>query len=137
MRQAIARHAELRVPRYTSYPPVPRFGPQIDAARRDLRTATAEAATIRVALAEAKAQAAAAERASDSARESLESLRGDLERQRAEAQSEREVLRTAHVEQLAQLQRNADDRVSVLTEALHAAREMARLALPTTNTDEQ
>ena len=92
---------------------------------------------IRVALAEARAQAAAAERASDSARESLESLRGDLERQRAEAQSEREVLRTAHAEQLAQLQRNADDRVSVLTEALHAAREMARLALPTTNTDEQ
>ena len=33
MRQTIARHAELRVPRYTSYPPVPRFGPQVDAAR--------------------------------------------------------------------------------------------------------
>lgn len=30
MDQTIARYAELRVPRYTSYPPAPRFGPDVD-----------------------------------------------------------------------------------------------------------
>lgn len=30
MDQTIARYAELRVPRYTSYPPAPRFGPEVD-----------------------------------------------------------------------------------------------------------
>ena len=28
MHKTIARYAELRVPRYTSYPPAPRFGPR-------------------------------------------------------------------------------------------------------------
>ncbi|MFZ1427549.1 MAG: coproporphyrinogen III oxidase, partial [Geminicoccaceae bacterium] len=33
MDQTIARYAELRVPRYTSYPPAPRFGPEVDGTR--------------------------------------------------------------------------------------------------------
>ena len=110
---------------------------QIDSARHDLQAAAAEAATIRTALAEATAQAAAAERASDTARESLESMHTDLERVRAEARAEREALRATHAEQLAQYQRNADDRVSVLTEALTAAREMVRLMIPAANPDER
>jgi len=75
-----------------------------------------------------KAQAAAAERTSEADRESLTSLRSELERQRADARSEREFLRTTHAEQLAQSQRNADERVKALTEALTAAREVAQLA---------
>jgi oxygen-independent coproporphyrinogen-3 oxidase len=33
MHQTIAQYAELRVPRYTSYPPAPCFGPTVDGAR--------------------------------------------------------------------------------------------------------
>lgn len=39
--------------------------------------------------------------------------------------TEREALRAAHAEQLTQAQRNADERVQVLTEALTVAREAA------------
>ena len=104
---------------------------QIESARMDLQAATTETAALRTALAEANAQAAAAERASQAAGESLAALRHDGDRQRAEARSQLDDLRATHAEQLAQVQRNADERVAVLTDALDAAREMLRLTTPT------
>ena len=103
---------------------------QIESARMDLQAATTETAALRTALAEANAQAAAAERASQAAGESLAALRHDGDRQRAEARSQLDDLRATHAEQLAQVQRNADERVAVLTDALDAAREMLRLTTP-------
>ena len=104
---------------------------QIESARMDLQAATTETAALRTALAEANAQAAAAERASQAAGESLAALRHDGDRQRAEARSQLDGLRATYAEQLAQVQRNADERVAVLTDALDAAREMLRLTTPT------
>ena len=103
---------------------------QIESARMDLQAATTETAAPRTALAEANAQAAAAERASQAAGESLAALRHDGDRQRAEARSQLDGLRATYAEQLAQVQRNADERVAVLTDALDAAREMLRLTTP-------
>lgn len=103
---------------------------QIESARMDLQAATTETAALRTALAEANAQAAAAERASQAAGESLAALRHDGDRQRAEARSQLDGLRATYAEQLAQVQRNADERVAVLTDALDAAREMLRLTTP-------
>jgi LPS O-antigen subunit length determinant protein (WzzB/FepE family) len=65
----------------------------------------------------------------------LASLNEELERQRDDARAERERLRVDHADQLAQAQRNADERVHTLTEALTVAREAAeayRAQLPHT-----
>lgn len=86
----------------------------------------AEAAALRTALAEATARAAAAERASQTAAETLAAWRTDWQRQRAEARSDLAAVRATHAEQLAHVQRSADDRVAVLTEALNAEREILR-----------
>ena len=100
----------------------------LEEARRAVQEATAETAAVRAELAVMKAQAAAAERASETDRESLTALRSELERHRAEARSERESLRTTHAEQLTQFQRNADERVKALTEALTAAQGVVQRA---------
>ena len=52
-------------------------------------------------------------------------MRRELDQVRAEAQSEREALRAAHTEQLAQIQRNTDERAAALNQALDLARESA------------
>ena len=65
-------------------------------------------------------RAAAAERAAEHDREALAALRRELDQLRAEAQSEREALRAAHTEQLAQIQRNADERAAVLNQTQSA-----------------
>lgn len=65
------------------------------------------------------------QRAAELDRQAVVSLTRDLDRHRAEAQTEREALRAAHAEQLAQSQRNADERVHALTEALAIAKESA------------
>lgn len=87
---------------------------EVDAAHQGTQQATAEAAAVRVELATSRAEA-------DSARRVAEQDRAALERIRDETRIERDTLRQAHAEQLAQAQRNADDRVAALTEALAAA----------------
>ena len=52
-------------------------------------------------------------------------VRAELDTARAEARAEREALRTDHATQLAQLQRNADERAHALTAALNTARDSA------------
>ena len=47
------------------------------------------------------------------------------EQVRGDARSEREALRVGHAEQLAQLQRSADERATALSQALSLARETA------------
>jgi chromosome segregation ATPase len=107
------------------------------------RDADLENAHRAVAAAQAQAAAAqAAQRAADDAadreRDTATQLRRELDQTRRDfddaARAEREALRSAHAEQLAQLQRNANDRVDALTEALAVAKdaaEMYRSQLPT------
>lgn len=102
-----------------------RLQAQVDSARDALQHASAETAVARSELATVSAESAAAQRAVEVEREAVASLRQELDRQRLDSQAERESLRASHAEQLAQVQRNADDRVEVLTEALAAAREVA------------
>lgn len=83
----------------------------------------------RTALAEATAQAAAAERASDTARRPRNHCAATWEPERVEARAERDVLRATHAEQLAipaQRRRSCDG----ADRALAAAREMVRLLIP-------
>lgn len=86
----------------------------LEAANRATQDAIAEAATIRVDLATSRAEADAATRAAEQDRAALERLR-------EETRADRDALRQAHAEQLAQVQRSADDRVAALTEALAVA----------------
>ncbi len=53
----------------------------------------------------------------------MSTLTAELDRVRVEQRSERERLQTAHAEQLALVQRSADDRVQALTDALTLARQ--------------
>lgn len=101
------------------------LGADLDAARRDAAAAGAVAAELRVELATATATADAATRAAGADRDALAAVRAELDTTRAEARAEREALRTDHATQLAQLQRNADERAYALTEALNAARDSA------------
>lgn len=101
---------------------------ELDSARGDAQRAAAETASVRVELATAQAGVQAAVRAAEVDRAAVVSLTGDLERQRAESQAEREALRQSHAEQLAQAHRSADERVSALNEALSVYR--AQLAPP-------
>lgn len=55
----------------------------------------------------------AAHTAAGRERDTATALRGELDRQRTDAQAEREALRAGHAEQLAQVQRGADERVQV------------------------
>ena len=55
----------------------------------------------------------------------MAALRREIEQIRADARSEREALRAAHTDQLAQIQRNADERATALNRALSLARETA------------
>ncbi|WP_200865864.1 coiled-coil domain-containing protein [Mycobacteroides abscessus] len=97
----------------------------VDAARDAAQQASAETATVRSELATSRAEASAAQRAEALEREAAAALREELDRQRTDAQSERQALRAAHAEQLANIQRGADDRVQSLNEALATAREIA------------
>jgi chromosome segregation ATPase len=102
-----------------------RLQTEIDAVRLAGQRAADETAAVRADLAAARAELAAAQRAVEAEREARVSLGGELERQRQEARTERDTLRTAHAEQIAQVQRSADERVHALTEALAVAREAA------------
>lgn len=84
-----------------------------------------EIAAVRLELAGVQAEAAAADRAAQRDREALIALRRELDQVRADVQSEREALRAAHTEQIAQIQRNADERAAALNQALDLARESA------------
>jgi len=55
-------------------------------------------------------------------------LTAELERVRTEQRSERERLETTHAQQLALVQRNADERVQALNDALTHARQTAGTA---------
>ena len=55
----------------------------------------------------------------------MAALRREIEQIRADARSEREALGAAHTDQLAQIQRNADERATALNRALSLARETA------------
>jgi DNA repair exonuclease SbcCD ATPase subunit len=96
----------------------------VDTARQTAQHAANETASVRAELATASAEAAAAQRAVGVEREAVASLTRELDRHRADAQAEREALRASHADQLAQAQRNTDERVQTLTEALTAAREV-------------
>ena len=98
-----------------------RLQDEVESARATTQQAIAETASVRVELATARAEAEAARRTAEVDRAALSSLNEQLERQRDEARAERDALRAAHAEQLAQAQRNADERVSALTEALGVA----------------
>ena len=113
---------------------------QIDSARHAAEAATAETAALRVEFAATQARAEAAERAAEADRQALAAQSRELERERADARSEREVLRASHAEQLAQLQRNADERVQTLSESLTVARDAAetyRAQLPASGTEKR
>uniref|UniRef100_UPI003F583635 hypothetical protein n=1 Tax=Mycolicibacterium obuense TaxID=1807 RepID=UPI003F583635 len=101
---------------------------QINTAREEARAATADAAALRVDLATAHARAESAQRAADTERATVSTLTAELERVRAEQRSERERLETTHAQQLALVQRNADERVQALNDALTHARQTAGTA---------
>lgn len=94
---------------------------EIEAAHAATQQALAEAAAVRVQLATAEAEAQSASRAAELDRAAAATLTRELEREREESRSEREALRATQAEQLAQAQRNADERVHALTEALAVA----------------
>lgn len=101
----------------------------LEAANRATQEAAAEAATMRVDLATTRAEAAAATRAAEQDRAALERLR-------EETRTDRDALRQAHAEQVAQVQRSADERVATLNDALtiaSAAAETLRAQLATTS----
>ena len=98
---------------------------EVQSARQSAQEATAETAGVRVELATTQADAAAVQRGAEVDREALTSMSHDLERHRDDARAERDALRAAHAEQLAQSQRSADERVQALTEALAVAKEAA------------
>lgn len=125
-RQAAAElRAELDRVRRDAEATHQRLQAQVESAREAQQAAVADIATTRAELATAQAQVAAVQRAFEGEHDTVVTLRQEIDRQRAEAQSERETLRASHAEQLAQAQRNADDRVQTLNEALAAAREVA------------
>lgn len=93
----------------------------LDSARSATQQAIAETAAVRVDLATTQAEADAARRALEADRAAIATLTRDLERQRDDARAEREALHQTHAQQLAQAQRNADDRVQALTDALAVA----------------
>ncbi len=125
-RQAAAElRAELEQVRRDADSTRQRLQAQVESARDAQQVAAADIATTRAELATAQAQAAAAQRAIEVEHDTVLTLRQEIDRQRADTQSERETLRANHAEQLAQAERNADDRVQALTEALAAAREVA------------
>lgn len=98
---------------------------ELDTARESVRQAAADTAALRLQLATLSAEAEAAGRTAHADREALAALRGELEQLRGEARAERQALRAAHAEQLAQVQRTADDRAAALNQALTLAREAA------------
>ncbi|GAB4982235.1 hypothetical protein MAHJHV59_34900 [Mycobacterium avium subsp. hominissuis] len=98
---------------------------EVEAARESTQRAIAETAAVRVELATTQAEAEAARRAAEVDRAAVATLTRDLDRHREDARAEREALRQLHAEQLAQAQRNADDRVQALTEALTVAKAAA------------
>ncbi|WAJ47959.1 hypothetical protein OK015_28830 (plasmid) [Mycobacterium sp. Aquia_216] len=102
-----------------------RLQAQVDSARAAVEQAASETATLRADLAAAHAEATASQGTLTAQREALASLNQALERQREDSRTETERLRIDHSEQLAQVQRSADERVHTLTEALTLARETA------------
>ncbi|MBN3459775.1 hypothetical protein JNN96_37725 [Mycobacterium sp. DSM 3803] len=102
-----------------------RLQAELESAHQARQRAAAETADARAELATARAESAAAQRAMDVEREAVASLTRELDRLRTDAQAEREALRAYHAEQLAHVQRGADERVQALTDALTTAREVA------------
>lgn len=102
-----------------------RLQADLEDARRATQRAEAETASVRLELATANAELTAAQRVAESDRQAAASLTRELERHREDARAEREALRATHTEQLTQAQRNADERVQTLTDALTVAREVA------------
>lgn len=98
---------------------------EIEAAREAAQRAIAETAAVRVELATTQAEAEAARRAAEVDRAAVATLTRDLDRHRDDTRAERDALRQTHADQLAQAQRNADDRVQALTEALTVAKAAA------------
>ncbi|MFW0154390.1 hypothetical protein ACNUDN_32025 (plasmid) [Mycobacterium sp. smrl_JER01] len=98
---------------------------QIDTAREEARAATADAAALRVDLATAHARAESAQQSAEAERATVATLTAELERVRTDQRSERERLESAHAQQLALVQRNADERVQALNDALTHARQTA------------
>lgn len=101
-----------------------RLQAELESARQATQRAATETAETRAELATAHAESAAAQRAVEVEREAVASLTRELDRHRTDAQAEREALRAGHAEQLAQVQRGADERVQALTDALATAREV-------------
>ena len=65
------------------------------------------------------------QRAAETERATVSTLTAELERVRTEQRSERERLETTHAQQLALVQRNADERVQALNDALTHTRQTA------------
>jgi hypothetical protein len=100
---------------------------ELDIARQSGQQAADEAAAVRLQLATLQAEAAAAQRAAQADWDALTGLRRELDEVRADARAERDALRAQHTDQLAQVQRNADERATALNEALSLARETAEM----------
>lgn len=98
---------------------------ELDAMRQSRQQAHEEIAAVRLELAGVQAEAAAADRAAQRDREESIALWRELDQVRADVQSERQALRAAHTEQIARIQRNADERAAALNQALDLARESA------------
>ena len=93
---------------------------RIDAAEAARQQAHDNLAALRLELATAHAETAAAQQTAQHDHDAAEAARRELDATRAEMRIERDTLRAVHAEQLAQLQRNADQRADALNQALIA-----------------
>lgn len=101
-----------------------------EVAERARQHASDELGAVRLELAAAQADAASSRRDAERDQQAAEGARRDLDAARAEMRTEREALRAAHAEQIAQVERSADQRVDALQLALEALRSQAKPRTP-------
>lgn len=93
---------------------------RLDTVERARQQGLDDLTAVRVELATVSAQAVAARQAAQHEADLHATTRRDLSVLRTEMNAERDALRAAHTEQIAQLQHNADQRVEALTKSLQA-----------------
>jgi len=127
-RQATARaREELDVTRRELNETRQRLQAELNAERRERQNAIGQTTELRVELATLQTAAAAAEQAARHDREMAAELGREVHQLRRDAWAEREAARAEYADQLATWQRQADERVAAVTQALEMAREAAQL----------
>lgn len=103
----------------------------IDDLQRSRQQTIDELATVRLQLATATAEADAARQAGRVEHDNAEAARRDVQTMREEIRSERDALRASHAEQIAHVQRAADQRAEALTQAVQSLQaQLARTEPP-------